>query len=55
MITHLDIVPTILDWFDVKYPSYELNEQQVKLTGACMTYTRVTHLVTTWQTHDKFV
>ncbi|KAK6190580.1 hypothetical protein SNE40_002415 [Patella caerulea] len=28
-----DIVPTILDWFDVQYPNWTLFKTQVKLTG----------------------
>ncbi|GFN86815.1 N-sulphoglucosamine sulphohydrolase-like [Plakobranchus ocellatus] len=28
-----DFVPTILDWFQVKYPQYELNGERVSLTG----------------------
>lgn len=33
MVSLLDIVPTILDWFNISYPTYELNKYPVKLTG----------------------
>ncbi|CAL1538240.1 unnamed protein product [Lymnaea stagnalis] len=33
LVSLLDIVPTILDWFSIKYPSYKLEGQEVKLTG----------------------
>lgn len=33
LVSLLDIVPTILDWFNIKYPSYKLEGQDVKLTG----------------------
>ncbi|GFY62658.1 n-sulphoglucosamine sulphohydrolase [Trichonephila inaurata madagascariensis] len=33
MISLLDIVPTILDWFDIEYPDFKLNGMPVKLTG----------------------
>ena len=35
MITHLDIVPTVLDWFQIDYPRYKIFHKQlpVKLTG----------------------
>ena len=26
----LDLVPTVLDWSDVKYPSYKLNGMEVR-------------------------
>lgn len=29
----MDIVPTVLDWFDIPYPKYKLNGQPVTLTG----------------------
>ncbi|KAL8619253.1 hypothetical protein ACOMHN_050034 [Nucella lapillus] len=29
----LDVVPTVLEWFGVDYPTYKLNGQPVKLTG----------------------
>ncbi|GFR89905.1 N-sulfoglucosamine sulfohydrolase [Elysia marginata] len=29
----MDFTPTVLDWFNVKYPEYKLNGQRVKLTG----------------------
>ena len=42
VINHLAIVPTILDWFDIKYPSYTLNKQPVQLTGGlCCVYIHV--------------
>lgn len=33
MVSHVDIVPTILDWFGIEYPSYTLNSNPVNLTG----------------------
>lgn len=33
MVSHVDIVPTILDWFNISYPSYYLNDKPVKPTG----------------------
>ncbi|XP_005108501.1 N-sulphoglucosamine sulphohydrolase [Aplysia californica] len=33
MVSLLDIVPTVLDWFNVRYPSYKLESKRVKLTG----------------------
>ena len=35
MINHLDIVPTILDWFGISYPKYNMfsNQPTVSLTG----------------------
>ena len=35
MVTHLDIVPTLLDWLGLSYPQYHIfkNEGRVKLTG----------------------
>lgn len=33
MVSLLDIVPTILDWLNIPYPSYKLNKSIVKLTG----------------------
>ena len=35
MVTHLDIVPTVLDWFGVSYPKYHIfkKDGDVKLTG----------------------
>lgn len=33
MVSHVDIVPTILDWFNISYPQYKLNKQPVLLTG----------------------
>ncbi|CAL1286568.1 unnamed protein product [Larinioides sclopetarius] len=32
-VSLLDIVPTILDWFDIKYPDFKLNGISVKLSG----------------------
>ena len=29
----VDIVPTILDWFDIPYPKYTLNRRTVELSG----------------------
>ena len=34
LISHLDIVPTLLDWFGLSYPQYELNGQAATLTGS---------------------
>lgn len=31
-----DIVPTVLDWFNVSYPGYKLEGEKVKLTGKSM-------------------
>ena len=35
LITHLDIVPTVLDWLDIKYPKYSIlgKTHRVQLTG----------------------
>ena len=33
MASTMDIVPTILDWFNITYPSYNLFNAHVKLTG----------------------
>ena len=35
MVTHLDIVPTLLEWFGISYPKYHIfkNDGPVKLTG----------------------
>ena len=33
MVSLLDVVPTILDWFNISYPSYKLNKSPVTLTG----------------------
>lgn len=33
MVSHVDITPTVLDWFQIPYPSYNLNNKPVKLTG----------------------
>lgn len=33
MVSLLDIVPTVLDWYDISYPSYTVLGNDVKLTG----------------------
>ena len=35
MVSHLDIVPTLLDWFGVSYPRYHIfkKDGEVELTG----------------------
>ena len=33
MVSLLDIVPTVLDWFSLAYPNYTLNNHHVQLTG----------------------
>ncbi|XP_070580308.1 N-sulphoglucosamine sulphohydrolase-like isoform X2 [Ptychodera flava] len=33
MVSTLDIVPTVLDWYNIKYPSYKMFNIDVKLTG----------------------
>ncbi|ESP01399.1 hypothetical protein LOTGIDRAFT_230682 [Lottia gigantea] len=33
MVNLVDIVPTVLEWFGLDYPTYKLNKQIVKLTG----------------------
>lgn len=33
MVSLLDVVPTILDWFSIPYPTYKLNKELVQLTG----------------------
>lgn len=33
MVSHVDITPTVLDWFQIDYPSYNVNGKPVKLTG----------------------
>ena len=33
MVSHTDIVPTVLDWFGIKYPTYKLLHNPVQLTG----------------------
>lgn len=33
MVSLLDIVPTVLDWLDIHYPTYKLMGQHVHLTG----------------------
>ena len=33
MVSLTDIVPTVMDWFGVKYPNYTLNGKHVTLTG----------------------
>jgi N-sulfoglucosamine sulfohydrolase len=32
-VSHVDIVPTILDWFSIPYPEYKLFHNPVILTG----------------------
>lgn len=39
MVSLLDIVPTILDWFDIYYPEYKLNGMPVKLSGKSLLQT----------------
>lgn len=39
LVSHLDISPTILDWFNVTYPKYKIFSQPVFLTGkSLLTY-----------------
>lgn len=33
MVSLVDIVPTVLDWFSIKYPTYTLLSKPVQLTG----------------------
>ena len=33
MVSLTDIVPTVLDWFKIKYPTYKLLKKPVQLTG----------------------
>ena len=33
MVSHVDITPTVLDWYHIPYPSYKINHKPVKLTG----------------------
>ena len=33
MVSHTNIVPTVLDWFGIKYPTYKLLHKPVQLTG----------------------
>ncbi|ESO97852.1 hypothetical protein LOTGIDRAFT_228392 [Lottia gigantea] len=33
LVSTTDVVPTVLDWFDIQYPSWKLFGQNVKLTG----------------------
>ncbi|VDI83346.1 Hypothetical predicted protein [Mytilus galloprovincialis] len=33
LVSHVDIVPTVLDWFKIQYPQYELLHNPVILTG----------------------
>lgn len=33
MASTMDIVPTVLDWFQISYPKYSLNGLRVQLTG----------------------
>ncbi|XP_071105801.1 N-sulphoglucosamine sulphohydrolase-like [Haliotis cracherodii] len=33
MVSLVDIVPTVLEWYNLQYPNYVLNKQPVKLTG----------------------
>lgn len=33
LVSHVDIVPTILDWFSIQYPTYKLNGRPVNPTG----------------------
>lgn len=50
MVSLTDIVPTVLDWFNIKYPSYNLNKQQVTLTGKSMLKLLDTKPNTNWDT-----
>jgi len=36
LVSLLDIVPTVLDWFQLDYPSYKLNKHHVELTGTSL-------------------
>ncbi|XP_052762938.1 N-sulphoglucosamine sulphohydrolase-like [Mya arenaria] len=33
MVSHVDITPTVLDWFNIPYPTYTVNNKPVKPTG----------------------
>jgi len=33
MVSHVDITPTVLDWFHIPYPKYKVNKKPVTLTG----------------------
>ncbi|XP_063443792.1 N-sulphoglucosamine sulphohydrolase-like [Mytilus trossulus] len=33
LVSHVDIVPTVLDWFNIQYPQYKLLHNPVILTG----------------------
>ncbi|CAL1537720.1 unnamed protein product [Lymnaea stagnalis] len=33
LVSTMDFVPTVLDWFNITYPSYDLNGVKVELTG----------------------
>ena len=33
MVSLLDVVPTVLDWFNIKYPQYTMFHKKVTLTG----------------------
>lgn len=38
LVSLLDIVPTVLDWYGLEYPEYKLMGQKVQLTGQSLLY-----------------
>lgn len=44
----VDITPTVLDWFGVKYPKYKLNSEVVTLTGKSLLPVLETEPTTGW-------
>jgi len=44
-VSHLDITPTILNWYELPYPDYELFGRQVKLTGKSLLQKDITNTV----------
>ncbi|XP_022108802.1 N-sulphoglucosamine sulphohydrolase-like isoform X1 [Acanthaster planci] len=50
LVSTLDLVPTILDWFGISYPDYHLNRQPVRPTGRSLLPILAQEPVTEWDT-----
>ncbi|XP_070580306.1 N-sulphoglucosamine sulphohydrolase-like [Ptychodera flava] len=50
MASTLDIVPTVLDWFNISYPTYKLLKKPVKLTGKSLLPVLTEEPTTGWDT-----
>jgi len=50
MVSLVDIVPTVLDWFDIRYPSYKLMKKPVTLTGKSLLPLLQEKSATSWDT-----